>query len=349
MPLIRRHSKEYNFVGDTISGVTFRWGKNFQEDAYRAPIPELVDISISNHCTKGCTFCYRNSTPNNIFMSVEDYETAIRSLYDSRWGNVFQVALGGGEPLEHPQFLEILKVTKKYNVVPNFTTNGLHITKEIARQIKPLVGAVAISFPNILSIKNSKAHIFIEEGIKTNIHFILDRKSIKQGIEILQGKHNELLKGFNAVIFLTFKPMGRGSEDNCLELNDDLKTFCNLVDANYCAVNIGFDSCFMPMLMHFTNTKIDFIEPCECGFFSAYIDENLNVKPCSFANNSHDTYNLKQYSFKEIWNNLYERYRNAQVNTCQRTCKNSSNCRGGCPYYSQINLCKTDKLAEALV
>lgn len=349
MALVRRHSEEYNFVADNETGITMRWGKSFSDDPDRAPFPELLDISISNHCTKGCSFCYRDSSPNNIFMSVEDYEFALRSLRNDRWGNVFQVALGGGEPLEHPDFIEFLKVSRKYNVVPNFTTNAIHITKEMASQVKPLVGTVAISFPNIKAIPSSKAHIFIQEGIKTNIHFLLDRKSIKQGIEILQGKHNELIQGFNSIIFLTFKPMGRGTEDLCLRLNDDLQRFCSLIDNHYCSLNIGFDSCFMPMIMHFTNTNIDFIESCECAFFSAYIDENLKVKPCSFANHARDTYSLKEKTFDEIWNNHWEIYRGVQVNTCKRMCKNSSHCRSGCPYYSQINICKTDKPAEALV
>lgn len=349
MTLIRRHSEGYNFVADTETGITMRWGKSFSDDPYRAPIPELVDISISNHCTKGCSFCYRDSIPNNVFMSLADYEFVIKSLASERWGNVFQVALGGGEPLEHPDFIDILKVTRNYGVVPNFTTNAMHISKEIAEQIKPLVGAVAISFPNIKAIPTSKAHIFIEEGIRTNIHFILDRKSIKQGIEILEGRHNELLKGFNSIIFLTFKPMGRGKEDLCLELNDDLKRFCGLIDGNDCILNVGFDSCFMPMLMHFTKTNIDFIEPCECAFFSAYVDEKLRVKPCSFANHDRDTFSLREKSFDQIWNSHWDAYRGAQVNTCERTCSNSSNCRGGCPYYSQINLCKSETPAEALV
>ena len=71
-----------------------RWGKTVNDDPYRAPMPELVDISISNHCTKGCTFCYRDSVPNHVFMSLEDYERVIQSLNHERWGNVFQVALG---------------------------------------------------------------------------------------------------------------------------------------------------------------------------------------------------------------------------------------------------------------
>lgn len=80
MAFIRRHSEGYNFIADIETGVTMRWGKTFNDDPYKAPIPELVDISISNHCTKGCSFCYRDSVPNNLFMSLENYELAIKSL-----------------------------------------------------------------------------------------------------------------------------------------------------------------------------------------------------------------------------------------------------------------------------
>jgi len=349
MALIRRHSDRYNFVADNETGFTLRWGKTLEENPYRAPLPELVDISISNHCAKGCSFCYRDSLPNNEFMSVEDYEFALRALNSKKWGNVFQVALGGGEPLEHPDFLKILRITRKHNIVPNFTTNAEHITEQLAREVKPLVGAAAISFSDIRLTPKSKAQIFLKEGIKTNIHFILDRKSIKQGIEILKGNHKENLKGFNSLIFLTFKPMGRGNDDLCLDLNEDLKEFCRLIDNNKCPLNIGFDSCFMPMLMHFTNTTIDFIEPCECAFFSAYIDENLVVKPCSFTIHNRDNYSLRDKSFDTIWNSHWESFRNGQTNDCQRECKNVDNCRGGCPYYDQINLCKTKKPEKALL
>lgn len=326
-----------------------RWGKTLNDNPNRAPMPELVDISISNHCSKGCTFCYRDSLPNKKIMSIEDYEFAIQSLNNKKWGNVFQVALGGGEPLEHPDFIEILKISRKYNIVPNFTTNAEHITQQLAREIKSFVGVAAISFTDIRSIPNSNAKIFLNEGIRTNIHFILDKKSVKQGIEILEGHHNKNLKSFNSLVFLTFKPMGRGDDSLNLELNEELRKFCTLIDNNKCSLSIGFDSCFMPILMHFTNTPIDYIEPCECAFFSAYIDENLVVKPCSFTSHNRDSYSLRNNSFYEIWNNRWESYRKAQVNNCQRECKNSHNCRGGCPYYNQINLCKIDKPEKALV
>lgn len=130
---MRRDIGDYHFLADSRTGITFRWGKTKDEDPSFAPIPELADISISNYCTKGCNFCYKNSTPLGRIMSVADYCYVLDEMCHPKYGNVFQVALGGGEPLEHPNFKEIITETLRRNIVPNFTTNGIHLTTDVAR------------------------------------------------------------------------------------------------------------------------------------------------------------------------------------------------------------------------
>jgi hypothetical protein len=51
---------------------------------------------------------------------------------------------------------------------------------------------------------------------------------VEQAIQVLKGKYNYLLQGINAIIFLTYKPAGRASLDNCLKWNSELKTFVQL-------------------------------------------------------------------------------------------------------------------------
>jgi len=114
--IIRKHSDGYNFVGNPETGITFRWGKTTKEDPKIAPWPELADISISNYCSKQCNFCYRNSGPSGDFMSIKDYGFVLDNLSDKKWGKVFQVALGGGEPTEHPDFIKILEITRKKGI-----------------------------------------------------------------------------------------------------------------------------------------------------------------------------------------------------------------------------------------
>ncbi len=345
---VRRHSKSYNFIGDTKSGLTFRWGSTFQENPIRAPWPELADISISNHCTKGCEFCYRDSTANNSFMSPEEYENILNELTHTKWGNVFQIAIGGGEPLEHPQIKEIIATTLSYNVVPNLTTNGIHLSKDFIDFINGKVGAIAISTFDIQALNYRGIELLKDSSMKTNIHYVLSKRNISQATKILYGEHNDALKGLNSIIFLSHKPHGRANSKDTLELNDDLKTFVKKIDSNKCSTRIGFDACFVPHLLHFTEVEIEYIDACECGFFSIYIDEKLNVTPCSFDNNHNYTFSLKEHSFADIWENQLQDYRNTVINACQRQCKNTDECRGACPYYSKITCCYSKTPKEAL-
>lgn len=336
---IRRHSDLYNFIGDTETGLTFRWGKNLKDNPLFAPHPELVDISISNHCSKACSFCYRNSTKNNSFMTLEEYNNILDLLQHPKWGNVFQIAIGGGEPLEHPDFIEIIKATHYRKIVPNFTTNGDLIDKTIAKEIASKVGAVAISCQNIDELYTPKVDILSEHGIKTNIHFLLNSDTLQQAINILKGEYNKSLTKINAIIFLTYKPYGRANESKTLNLNDDFMTFVNLIDNSKCCAKIGFDACFVPNLMKYTKVNTNYIDPCECAFFSVYIDEKMNVKPCSFTSNEKESFNLKEYSFEEIWNKKFKDIRDSRINNCKSSCKLKTECRGGCPYFEIINIC----------
>ncbi|MPM03409.1 hypothetical protein SDC9_49676 [bioreactor metagenome] len=335
---IRRHFNDYNFIADQETGITFRWGKTLNENPYFAPIPELADISISNHCSKGCSFCYRNSKPDNSFMSTEDYELIMKNLKHSQSGSVFQVALGGGEPLEHPNIVDILDITRSYDVVPNFTTNGIFLTKKIADNIKGKVGAVAVSLTNFDDYSESNIELLINSEIRTNIHFVVDNQNIKDAIKILIGNYNHLLQNINAIVFLTYKPAGRGETSLVLQDNADFQTFLSLIDNNKCICRIGFDACFVPMLMRYTKTRIEYIDACEVGFFSVYIDEKLNVSPCSFSNGA-DSYNLREYDFYDIWLNKFKDFRSRHNNMCKQDCIAKKSCRGFCPYYPQITTC----------
>ena len=144
--LIRRHSKCYNFIGNPSTGQTFRWGRVFSENPTIAPWPELADISISNYCTQNCEYCYRDSNVHGKVMSLNDYIYVLDALTNKKYGSVFQIALGGGEPLLHPDIMDILKTTKEYGVIPNYTTNGTHFTKNILQATKKYCGAIAISY-----------------------------------------------------------------------------------------------------------------------------------------------------------------------------------------------------------
>lgn len=336
--MLARHIGNYHFLADAESGVTFRWGKTLGENPTFAPVPELADISISNRCSKGCSFCYKDSTPDGKVMSVEEYCQVLDSMNSPEYGNVFQVAIGGGEPLEHPNFLKIVDETAKRGIVMNFTTNGRLLNAEICTAIKGKVGALAISASSISDLKRIRPAIDCAERLKVNVHFILSRESIEEATDIAKGVYNDLLKGINAIVFLTYKPVGRGTTDLVLKDGEGMKAFIEAVKAPKTTCKIGFDACFVPMLMRGKAVRNEMVDVCEGGFFSVYIDENMNVSPCSFSGGK-DAYSLKEYGFYDIWLKKLQEYRDRVKNECKQDCAARELCRGCCAYYPQITSC----------
>ena len=88
----------------------------------RATLPELVDVKITDLCTRGCLFCYQDSTPRGEHASRGVLDVLACALGQAR---VFEVAIGGGEPTAHPDFVQVLRDFRTWGVVPSFTTRSL--------------------------------------------------------------------------------------------------------------------------------------------------------------------------------------------------------------------------------
>lgn len=333
-----RNIGDYHFLADPESGVTFRWGKTWDDDPTFSPVPELADISISNRCSKGCPFCYKDSTPDGNLMSLEEYCQVLDALQSYEYGTVFQIAIGGGEPLEHPDFMKIVEETIKRGIVLNFTTNGQRLTKDICSALEGKVGAMAISAISINDLKRIRPAIDSAVGLKVNIHYILTRSSIEEATKIVNGTYNDLLRGINAIVFLTYKPAGRGSETHLLKFDAATQAFVNAIRIPQTSCKIGFDACFVPMLIRGKAVRKEMVDTCEGGFFTVYIDENMRVSPCSFSGDR-DSYSLKEYDFYDIWLNKLQPFRDRVKNECKRDCHAREMCRGCCPYYPQITSC----------
>ncbi|MBN2229972.1 MAG: radical SAM/SPASM domain-containing protein, partial [Candidatus Thorarchaeota archaeon] len=246
-------------------------------------------------CSNGCSFCYRDSKPDGALMSVEDFELVLKQLPAT-----FQLALGGGEPTEHPQFVDFLRVSRKYGKVPNYTTRGNHLTPEIINATKKYCGAVAVSWSeDALDI----SEMFTSADIKTNLHFILSTESIQEAIELLRRDNIFGEGGINAVVFLLHKAVGRGKREDTPTFD---QTRPLIREAFTTQATVAFDVCSIPHIHAAENngeievdwTLLDF---CDGARFTVYIDEELNVAPCSFIRDSRYTESLTEKTLDEIW------------------------------------------------
>jgi radical SAM protein with 4Fe4S-binding SPASM domain len=309
-------------------------------DPFMASFPHLIDVGIMGHCSHAKTGhcsagCYQGGgtkvQPN---MTLENFKSILKQCT----GKVDQFALGGrGDPDMHENFVEILKLCKDYGIVPNFTTSGYGLTREIARECFRC-GAIAVSWYRQDYTLNA-IQMLLEESVKTNIHYVLSSNTIEEAIQRLE--EDDFPNGINAVIFLLHKPVGLGRQEDVLSASDPrFQRFSELMDAENNSCKIGIDSCTTPGVINFCKgVALESIDTCEGGRFSCYIGADMTMVPCSFDTDQKYGVSLRDNTIEQAWNSpAFEGFRNKLSCAC-KDCKDRVECMGGCPLLPEIVLC----------
>jgi radical SAM protein with 4Fe4S-binding SPASM domain len=308
--------------------------------------PELLDIAVTNWCDRGCHFCYRKSDPNGTHMPLEDFEEVIRQAASM---HVFQVALGGGNPNQHPRFPEMLALTRsKYGIVPNYTTNGRGISEEVLRSTAKYCGAVAVSaYSPYLELENA-IDLLADAGVTVHVHFILTSASVNVAIQWLQNLPPFLAKA-KAIVFLNYKPVGRyPNRDLMLNRSDRLEEFFKLATSSNVPIRVGFDTCTITGLARMGNAHKVSLEGCDAGRFSLFVSERMEVYPCSFmVETGQPGIPLRGTTLLEIWqkHTLFRGFRDAHQRGGCADCVTRGECLSGCPLFPEMNLCDSNRVS----
>lgn len=117
---VRYQNGNYTVTIDTQNGTKIREN---DLDFFRADFPESMDIKICNKCDLGCPMCHENSTKDGAIGDIMS-ESFIDKLHPYT-----ELAIGGGNPLEHPDLVPFLEKCKKLNLIPSMTVNQVHFMK----------------------------------------------------------------------------------------------------------------------------------------------------------------------------------------------------------------------------
>lgn len=98
-------------------GTKIRYSKS---NIYKPSRVESMDIKITNRCDMGCPMCHENSVYNG-----KHGEILINSIIDSI-PPYTELAVGGGNPLSHPDLTDFLIRCKNKNLIVNITINKKH-------------------------------------------------------------------------------------------------------------------------------------------------------------------------------------------------------------------------------
>ncbi len=157
-------------------------------DHFRASFPECMDVKITNYCDMNCPYCHENSTTRGKHGDILNPEF-LNTLHPFT-----EIAIGGGNPLSHPNLIDLLELLKTKQIIANITVNQAHFLKdqEIIRKLvdKDLIKGIGVSLtgkPSEELIANLKKYPNLV------IHVINGIVDIKNELAPLYGKGLKLL------------------------------------------------------------------------------------------------------------------------------------------------------------
>jgi hypothetical protein len=200
----------------------------------KAEVPELVDLKITNKCSYGCKFCYMNSTPDGkACLYPHDWLYVLNGL------EVFEVALGGGEPTLHPIFEGLIFNNSCKDLKINFTTRNFEWIKKHKNLLQEKHTGFAYSVDSY--DKAEEASKFFSKNSLNNatLQYVMTTASDEDFTKILQNKKNYFLSN---LVLLGYKNKGRGVgfNSNCTIQKDPSLWIPLIKDANI--YNVGVDT-----------------------------------------------------------------------------------------------------------
>lgn len=170
------------------------------DDEFRPAFASNMDIKICNRCDRGCPWCHEGSTPDGKLADIM-HENFIDTLHPYQ-----EVALGGGNVLEHPDLIPFLRKLKRMQVIPNITLNQMHFEDNISL-IQDLVSqnlvygiGVSLENPTEKLLENIKAFpnavIHVINGIVT---FEQLERLFKKDIKLLILGYKDLRRGYSYI------------------------------------------------------------------------------------------------------------------------------------------------------
>lgn len=299
--------------------------------------PVNIQLELTEACNLQCRFCYNSQQP---IMGAKHYEIIDRLLKE----NVMEIVLTGGEPMLHPEFLEILERCTKEFIKVQIQTNGTYITPVLAKRFEALgVHSVNISLHGaantndyLTKIKGSyqKALDGMKAILSTQVilvsNFVLTNKNIDEFPAHVDFLHNLGVRSFTLT---RFSPTGIGSNAASLAITkEQLLSVLDFVHQKHQAepttsflLANSIPRCVLPRHLQYHCNY------CHFGASRFYIDVNGNVLTCGMSRVRLG--NILENTFKEIKSHskiYHDQIIGESFPEKCKTCADFTCCRGGC-------------------
>lgn len=221
-------------------GTKIRWN---DKDSFNPIKPESIDLKITNKCNMACNMCHENSTPDGKHGDILNLPF-IDTMFPYS-----EVAIGGGNPLTHPDLIEFLERLKERKIIASMTVNQMHFMQNIdlLKELtdNKLIYGLGISY---IGGRHSNCIEAIKQFPNAVVH-VINGIVHMDGLEALA--NNDL-----KILILGYKDFRRGKTlyDECGSQIDYLKS--QFYDMLPKIVNDGWFKC-----ISFDNLAIKQLEP----------------------------------------------------------------------------------------
>jgi len=304
--------------------------------------PICLTWELTYACNLACAHCLSSSgrrDPREL--STAECKAVIDELQRMQ---VFYVNIGGGEPTVRPDFWELLDYAVGHDVGVKFSTNGVRITPERARQL------AATDYVDVqISLDGATAEV--NDAVRGSGSFDMAMRAMRNladagmenfKISVVMTRHNvaqldefkSIADTFGAQLRITrLRPSGRGADvwNDLHPTTDQQLQIYDWLVANGEQVLTG-DSFFH--LNALGSAPLPGLNLCGAGRVVCLIDPVGDVYACPFA--IHDEFlagNIRAPGgFESVWrtSELFARLRQPQSGGACTSCSAYDSCQGGC-------------------
>lgn len=272
--------------------------------------PETVHVAITTRCNLSCPGCYVPRREGNSELTVTDWCNLI-----AQWAQmqVFQIAVGGGEPLLYAGLFEVLAYARQQGLVPNLTTNGTLLDRDAVWHLQQAgVARVNVSWnsPGGDNWGRNQAasrvlRLLLDSTMEVGVNLLVTPALLPRLPQVLARLQ---ALGIRRVTVLRPKPPAIPSDANTAWYDSnrlrraDLLRLRAVLNAWQRALALEVDSALVGLMGDADPARLRWraIHGCTAGRRICTVWSDGRVTPCSFLGDL-ETGNVCQTPFVELW------------------------------------------------
>lgn len=149
--------------------------------------PKWSYIEITNQCNFTCEWCFMNANnqKSKILITLKQFHRILNKLTDI---GILQITISGGEPLTHPNIIDIVNMSISKGFKTNIATNGALLTYDLIQKLEDF-GLSQLSFNYIIDEDEDE-----DEDIEllNKIDYIIEKTNIEVVTNTVVSKQSNL-------------------------------------------------------------------------------------------------------------------------------------------------------------